>query len=256
MELLHAAFLNLEEFYRRIYWSMPTATTVSTDAYTLSYSGIRWLNSANQFWYHMPLHQDAVHLRLAEKFYQKYSADFTINYTEPLMPGLGGWLYNLGYRERVVSPIMALEGRPLIQFAHPTAQIVRAEPRHHEALLRMMYEIFFIGPEVSRSIVQPEHLEPSSPMRHYVAYLNGEPVGCGTLSLSHGIGGLWSIGTLRPQRKQGIASALVGHILDEAAQSGVQRSILLASPMGRPLYEGMGYRWIGDAVQYGPEVSW
>jgi GNAT superfamily N-acetyltransferase len=256
MELL-TAFLNIEEFYRRIYWSVPTAITIQTEHYTLSYSGLRWLNSANQFWYHMPLHYDAAQLREVEKFYQHYDADFTINFTEPLMPTVGQWLSEHGYRERASSPIMLLDRRPMLTHASELVEVHRVrDAEGHTDLLHLMYDVFFVGPEVSRCIVQPEHLLPDSPMRHYVAYVEGQPAACGSVSLSHDLAGLWSIGTSRNFRNMGVATTLVGYILREATQLGYTTSILLASPMGRPLYESMGYRVIGDAVQYGPPTLW
>jgi GNAT superfamily N-acetyltransferase len=255
MTELLTAFFNIEEFYRRIYWSVPTAITLYTEAYTLSYSGLRWQNSANQLWYHMPLDYHPSQIHDAEKFYQQYDADFTINFTEPLMPEVGRSLAEHGYRERSSSPILWLDGRPTLHYINEKAQIVRViDDRQHADLLQMMYDIFFVGPEVSRCIVQTDHMLPESPMRHYLAYYDGMPVGCGSVSLSHDLAGLWSIGTLRNFRRMGIATALMGYILHEAALLGYTSSILLASPMGRPLYEEMGYRSIGDAVQYGPPL--
>lgn len=256
MELL-TAFLNIEEFYRRIYWSVPTAITIYTEVYTLSYSGLRWLNSANQLWYHVPLHYETAQLREAEKFYQQYDADFTINFTEPLMPGIGKWLGDLGYRERSSNPILMLDKRLILRQSTSRITIERVlDEEQHLKMLQMMYDVFFVGPEVSRCIIQPDHLLPDSPMRHYVAYVEGQPVGCGSVSLSHDLAGLWNIGTIRSFRKMGVASALIAYVLREASLLGYTSSILLASPMGRPLYESMGYRCIGDAVQYGPPTPW
>lgn len=251
MDLL-SIYLNLEEFYRRIYWSVPTATTVTTEAYTMSYSGVRWLDSANQFWFHFPLARTDIQLRLAERFYHKHTADYTINYATPLMEDLGPWLTEHGFRERAINPVLALEGAPTLIHTHPEARIVHVTPGLHDELVQLMYDVFFIGPEVARCVVQPSHLEPESLMRHYLAYIRDAAVGCGTISLSHGIAGVWSVGTLRPYRRKGIASLLLGEMLADAATLNYHQSILLASPMGRPLYESMGYQWIADSIQYGP----
>jgi len=247
----HSAFLNIEEFYRRVYWSVPTATTVCTDSYTLSYSGVRWLASANQFWFHLPLDAQAVYLRLAERFFKKkYSADYTVNIAEPLMPGAGVWLRDLGFRESLVSPMLIMDGLPDALPPNPHITIRRAFAKDQSALLQLMYEVFFIGPEIGRCVVQAAHFASNAPMQHYIAWYDGQPAACGTLSLGHGFAGLWSVGTLRPFRKHGVATALVGYILNAAGSLGCAQSVLLASPMGRPLYERMGFCYGGDAVQY------
>ncbi len=249
---LAAAFLNIEEFYRRVYWNAPTATTIGADGYTLSYSGVRWLHSANQLWFHLSAKTDETHLKLAERFFSRYQAEYSIVFSEPLMANLAELLQAHQYSERVSSPILMLEGEPHIDGQPPGADIVRAQQPHQQDLLQVMYEVFFVGPEVARCVVQPEHFAPESPMRHYLVYISGAPACCGSVSLSHGIAGLWSIGTLRAYRRRGLASALIDYVLREAASEGFPASVLLASPMGRPLYEAMGYRWIGDLLQYGP----
>ncbi len=246
-----SAFLNIEDFYRRVYWSAPSATTVVADAYTLSYSGVSWLHSVNQLWLHVPLSTDDIQLRVAAKFFRRYSAEYSIVFTEPLMPEVAAWLDTHHYVERVSSPILALDGLPQPRYVDRSLQIVRASAAHQQDLLRVMYSTFFIGPEVARCVARPEQFsDPDT--RHYLIYKEDEPVCCATILLSGGVAGVWNVGTLRPYRRQGLASALLLHALNEAADEGYTASALMASPMGRPLYEEMGYRWIGSTVYYGP----
>ncbi len=250
-DLLVSAFLNIEDFYRRMYWSVPGATTVHTDAYTLSYSSVVWLHSINQLWLHLPLATDDIQLRVAARFFRRYRAEYSIVFTEPLMPGVADWLEQHGYFERVSSPILALDGLPRIRLADQPARVIRAGIEHQQDLLSIMYDTFFIGPEIARCVVRPEHFEDSI-TRHYLAYAEGEPASCATILISNGIAGVWNVGTLRPYRRRGLASALLHHALSEAAADGYIASTLIASPMGRPLYEAMGYRWVGNVLYYGP----
>lgn len=250
-DLLVSAFLNIEDFYRRMYWSVPGATTVCTDAYTLSYSGVSWLHSINQLWLHLPLATDDIQLRVAAKFFRRYGAEYSVVFTEPLMPDVAAWLDGHDYFERVSSPILALDGLPYVAHPHPRAEVIRANIEHQADLLHIMYDTFFIGPEIARCVVQPEHFDDSI-TRHYLAYLDGEPAACATILISGGIAGVWNVGTLRPYRRRGLASALLERALTEAAHDGYTASALIASPMGRPLYEAMGYRWVGETRYYGP----
>jgi GNAT superfamily N-acetyltransferase len=248
---LLTAFLNIEEFYRRTYWNAPTAVTVTSARATISYSGIQWLNSANQLWLHHPFIRDEMQIHKAAEFFRKHDADYTINFTVPLMDPAADWLRALGYRERVSNPILSLDGQPRTT-PNAAVSVVRVAHAQQIDLLRLLYELFLVGPEVARCIVQPTHLEPGSLLRHYVAYVEGVAVGCGSISLSHEVASIWSVGTARPHRRQGVASTLIATMLNDAADAGIGSSLLLASPMGRPLYESMGFGWIGDSVQYGP----
>jgi GNAT superfamily N-acetyltransferase len=117
-------------------------------------------------------------------------------------------------------------------------------------LLNVLYGAFFMGPEIGRCAVQPDHF--SNPtIRHYLAYVQGEVAACATIVLHEGIAGVWNVGTLQPFRRKGIASALLMRALADAAADGYRSSVLIASTMGRPLYEQMGYRLLGYSTFYG-----
>jgi hypothetical protein len=51
------------------------------------------------------------------------------------------------------------------------------------------------------------------------------------------------------------ASALLRQALTIAISDGYPDSVLIASPMGRPLYEEMGYEFVGDALFMAGENS-
>jgi len=247
---LLSAFLNIEDFYRQVYWTAPSATTVYTHDYTLTYSGVTWLHSVNQLWLNVPAVEQDIYLRLADRFFRKYSAEYSVVFTEPLMPATADWLRTHGYAERVSTPILMLDGLPQPTHTHTSGRIVRAGLQHQHDLLRILYGAFFIGSEVARCIVRPEQFE-NPAMRHYLIYIDDEPVCCATILLSGGVAGVWNVGTLRMYRRRGLASALLIHALREAADDGYTSSVLMASSMGRRLYEQMGYRWVGHTIYYG-----
>jgi len=47
--------------------------------------------------------------------------------------------------------------------------------------------------------------------------------------------------TEEPYRRRGFAQALMQRMLSDAAEAGATDSILSASPIGRPLYQKLGY---------------
>src|SRR5579859_543677 len=80
-------FQSVEEFYRRVYWQAPGATTVWADNWTLSYSGVSWLHSVNHLWLHNPRSTAAIDetsqsltewLETAGEFFRQFGADYNV----------------------------------------------------------------------------------------------------------------------------------------------------------------------------------
>lgn len=76
----------------------------------------------------------------------------------------------------------------------------------------------------------------------HLAYYRGAPVATATLTASHGIAGIIYVGTVPEARGRGFGRAAVGAAIDAGRAQGLTRSALWATPMGRPLYERMGFR--------------
>ena len=74
-----------------------------------------------------------------------------------------------------------------------------------------------------------------------VAHLAGEPVGAAMIHRSHGIAGVYWVGTLEPARGRGIAEAITRHVTNLGFDLGAQNVQLQASRMGEPIYRRMGY---------------
>ena len=251
MSDLQIAVTSLEDFYRRIHWTAPTAITHIMPGYTLTYSGVTWLHSLNQLWLHrIDALTDEV-LALTQDFFGQYGAEYSIVYNASEQPEITFWLTNRGYTERVTSPFFLLRGLPRPENPNRDVEIAPVTVEQQQTLLETLYSTFFVGPEVGRCMVRPEHADDPT-IHHYLAYLNGEVTGCATTLLANEVAGVWNVATLRQFRKLGIASALLMRILVDSADAGCPDSVLAASPMGRALYEQMGYQQVGTTYFYGP----
>jgi GNAT superfamily N-acetyltransferase len=248
---LSLALANIEDFYRRIYWHAPGAVTKTTPDYTVSYSGVPFLHSVNQLWLHRPEALNEELMARCARFFASHQAEYSIVFTEAVPSSLALWLASRHFGERYSSPIYAVHGLPRPYNAHRDARIVRACADQQQELLQVLYGVFFMGPEIGRRIVSADHF--GDPLiRHYLAYVGHDVAACATILLSNGIAGVWNVGTLRPFRRQGLASALLMQALVDAASDGCPDSVLIASPMGRSLYEEMGYELIGTSYSFGP----
>lgn len=78
---------------------------------------------------------------------------------------------------------------------------------------------------------------------HFMAYLNGAPVGTVTLSVSPSSAGIWNLATLPEYRKHGIGGALVHAALVEARKRHYDQVMAILMPKGMAwgLFKKMGF---------------
>lgn len=76
----------------------------------------------------------------------------------------------------------------------------------------------------------------------YLAYYNGEPAACGFVLVHGDVASLHLIGTLKEFRNKGLGSAVTHALLLHAKNKGCKQAVLIASPLGRPVYERLGFK--------------
>src|SRR5262245_52822545 len=69
-------------------------------------------------------------------------------------------------------------------------------------------------------------LESDTPLRHYLARLNGQPVAISSLFVSHQVAGLYCVAVLSEVRRQGIGIAITLAPLQNAQALGCQMAVL------------------------------
>jgi ribosomal protein S18 acetylase RimI-like enzyme len=89
--------------------------------------------------------------------------------------------------------------------------------------------------------------------RGYVGYVDGEPAGSSQLVVNDsGWAGIYYVATVEKMRRRGVGEAMTRHALVEASGLGCQGASLQASPMGRPVYERMGFKVVAEYRTYVP----
>lgn len=81
-------------------------------------------------------------------------------------------------------------------------------------------------------------------VRSVVAYLDGRPVAAAQTVLSHGLAGVYWVGTVADARGRGLGEAVTRAVTNLAFELGAPANSLQASKMGEPIYRRMGYRTI------------
>ena len=80
----------------------------------------------------------------------------------------------------------------------------------------------------------------------FLAYLDGKPVSIAMTLVSHGVAGIFWVGSLEEARGKGLGRALTTAATNAGFDLGAEIASLQASVMGRPVYEAMGYETIYD----------
>ncbi len=88
------------------------------------------------------------------------------------------------------------------------------------------------------------------PVRHYLGWLNGNPVAIATLLLDAGVAGLYHVGTVPHARRRGIGTAIALAPLLDARRLGSRVGVLFSSPMGLNIYRQMGFQTVCQLDRY------
>lgn len=75
----------------------------------------------------------------------------------------------------------------------------------------------------------------------FIGYVQDEPVAAAAVYVTHGVAGIGWVGTVPEQRGHGFGEAVTWAATREGFHRGGTFANLQASPMGRPIYERMGF---------------
>lgn len=75
----------------------------------------------------------------------------------------------------------------------------------------------------------------------FIGSIDGKPVAAAAVYVTHGVAGIGWVGTVPVQRGHGFAEAVTWVAIRDGFRRGAGFANLQASPMGRPIYERMGF---------------
>jgi GNAT superfamily N-acetyltransferase len=153
-------------------------------------------------------------------------------------------LLPLGFQYDHQTPGMAIDLADLPPKSPHPLVIRRVEDRQ---TLSEWVDTFLLGFEMPASMAPAilalfEGLGINLPIRHYLGYLEDEPLAVSSLFLGEGVAGVYDVATRAAARGQGIGSRMTLAPLYAARQMGYQTGILQSSQMGYPIYQRLGFR--------------
>lgn len=186
--------------------------------------------------------REALVTRLWEYFLPRGMTNPALMVTPATEPAdLDEWLIAQGWTWESV-PVMAWQSGPLP--ASRPALVTEAGPDDLDLVYHLVQRVFF--PSASqlyleigrRSIWAAGQIG----MRHFIAQVDGVAAGAASLFCWGGLAGIYNMCTLPAYRSQGVASALLTRLIQEALAAGSEGIALVPTPAGRRLYERFGFR--------------
>ena len=89
----------------------------------------------------------------------------------------------------------------------------------------------------------------------WIAYVEGEPAAGASIMLSHGIGLVTTVGTLKAHRRRGLGDLVTRIAARAAFDRGARFVSLQSSPEGLGVYEGIGFRVVSGYRLYGRSAA-
>ncbi len=80
----------------------------------------------------------------------------------------------------------------------------------------------------------------------FIVYFEGEPASIAMTIVSHGVAGIYWVGSLERARGKGLGRAATTAATNAGFELGGEIASLQASPMGKPIYEDMGFETLHD----------
>jgi len=93
-------------------------------------------------------------------------------------------------------------------------------------------------------------------LRTSIAIHGGRAVASAAVFIAAGVAGVYNVCTLPEMRGLGIGRAITASVLEDGRRQGMRIAVLGASPMGDPVYRGMGFREVCRLRSYfDPELA-
>lgn len=138
-----------------------------------------------------------------------------------------------------------VEERPLPEGAEVRRISSESEVDEYWQIAASSYESLGFPPEVFGSYTDRGGLLADN-VAAFITYLNSEPASIAMTIVSHGVAGIYWVGSLERARGRGLGRATTAAATNAGFALGAGVASLQASEMGQPIYAEMGYEALWD----------
>jgi GNAT superfamily N-acetyltransferase len=187
----------------------------------------------------------AVFIERAEECFRPQGRGFTIWVREHVDADIEALLKQRGLRARAEAPWMFRTNRPLIGKEVDGVQVRITSAAEDLPMIRSIVADAY-GPigtpieETEQMFSHPRRV--FSPVTRFaLATVNGEPASTAMVLLTGGMGGIYWVGTKPQFARRGLGTLCTVAVANAAFDMGKPMVGLHATPMGKPVYERMGF---------------
>jgi GNAT superfamily N-acetyltransferase len=241
--LLRAMDLNCWEMFRETVRLGRGAELLETPQFYLGYG------PHGTIFHNMVMVRDAVDLDMlaaaVQRFYLDRGAPFSIWTRAHADGALEAALRARGFETFTTMPGMALLDDPGTR-CEPAGLEIRAVAdetgrRDYLHVSAAAYGTYGSPPAYAEDVFAALESVCAPHIQGFVGYVDGAPAAAAAVYVTHGVAGIGWVGTLPEHRRHGYAEAVTWAAIREGFRRGGAFANLQASPMGRPIYERMGF---------------
>jgi ribosomal protein S18 acetylase RimI-like enzyme len=184
-------------------------------------------------------------LRWAERLVESQGRTFGVELEPGRHPAVDAAVRELGMSVVVARPAWAVRLADLAPPAEPEGVTIRrvADPAELAMVAGLEMRVFGTEPDVAERMLGPSMLGAPG-IRVVLATLEGAPAGFAWTSLHDGAVGIFGVAVAPELRRRGIGRAVTAFAVHDASSADL--AWLQPTPMGRPLYESMGFEPVSE----------
>jgi GNAT superfamily N-acetyltransferase len=247
-EKLGKAIIHNHISYMRVLGKTPYAKIIENNEYLNIDFGLKIPSAQGIYYSNTPPDKAEELIKTISTYYQEQNQPFTwgvLPYTQP--QDMGERLLAKGFNYDGPYPAMAVNLEELVD-EEITIEGFSYEIVSNDEKSRIFWDVWTDGYNMHKQFgdllfnVSIYNGFDNILKRHYLGYLNGEPVGTSKLLLSDGVAGVHDVTVLPSARRRGIGTEMSLLPLRDAKASGYNYSVLCATKQGLPVYEKLGFK--------------
>lgn len=179
-----------------------------------------------------------------EAFFASHDVFYTIELIHDRIPTGPDFLARLRYQSFPPQPAMYLTKLPANINPNPNLTIERVKTvPSHTAFYTLQHAVFDFDLQNVKKLFPVVHLDGEilPIIRHYLAFVDDQPVAAGTVTCKDDVASISNLCTADEYRRQGIATRLLYHMLQEAHQDGFTIAMLYSTAQAFQLFQKCGF---------------
>lgn len=184
----------------------------------------------------------------ADDFFARRDRGYSLFVRDGIDDDLGIAARRLGLAEVVRHPEMICAQRlpvaPLPDGVEIRRVVTVDDAAHFVEVNASAYTVYGMRPEVVYQAFSSVRRMLLPHVVAVVAYVEGKPAAAAVTMASHGIAGVYWVGTIEAYRGRGLCQAVVREVTNAGFDLGARLNSLQASVMGEPIYKKLGYETI------------